>query len=116
MPKLSRFRKNLLAFLLAAALVPLACRELVMLMVRANGNYGTQDTFRRSSRKAFGKRFLHQLNCQSLEVREKFQSQGGAMSPACPEALSACRSTAASLAAPLEKRSFPTAFRIPLRI
>jgi len=70
MSKLNGFRKNLLVFGVVAMVLPMACRELVMVMIRPNGNSGFHDTLRRSGRQCFGKRLLSQLNCQSLQAGE----------------------------------------------
>ena len=118
MSKLKGFHKNLLVFLVLAVLLPLACREMVMVMVRANGNYGAQGAIRRSTRQSFGKRFLHQLNCQSLPAVEKFTDfkPCSAFSPGFPLPVSALRVTADAAPAAWGRRVFPAAAPAPLRI
>lgn len=107
-----------MAFLVAAALLPLACRELAMVMVRANGNYGAQDTLRRSNRQAFGKRFLSQLNCQSLQAGNKFNNfkPCARLSPNSPFSVFAFRVTAQAAPASFGRTAFPSTVPIPLRI
>ena len=119
MPKISRFRKNLLAVLVAAALVPMACRNLALAMVHPNRpDSGPHDSLNHSGGRSFGKMFLHELNCQSLEDRERFpgQESGAGMAPACAKALFVRRETSPAVSPPFEKRLFPTTGPIPLRI
>jgi hypothetical protein len=117
MTKLRGFHKNLLVFLVGAVLLPLACREMVMVIVRANANYGVQGSIRRSSRQSFGKRFLSQLNCQSLQAGNKFTNfkPCASFSPSTPLSVSADRVTAKAAPAALGEGAFPAALT-PLRI
>jgi hypothetical protein len=118
MAKLTGFHKNLLVFLMLAVLLPMACRELVMVMARANRNYGTQDTLRRSSRRGFGKRFLSQLHCQSLQAGNKFTNfkLRAGFSSRTPLCVSADRVTAKAAPAAWGEGVFPAAVLTPLRI
>jgi|GEM_PF-4129302 len=117
MTKLKGLRKNLLVFLIAAVALPVACRELVMMMVRTNAQYGTQDSLHGSGRLCFGKRLLSQINCQSLQTREKTaKSKPCAFSFFSPMSVPVVRVTAKAVPSVLGEERFPSAGPIPLRI
>lgn len=117
MRKLNGFHKNLLLFLVVAVVIPMACRELAMVMVHANGNGGAHDTISRSGRQCFGKRLLSQLNCQSLagEKTAKLRPCSSHF-PSSPLPFSVARITAKAAPAALREGVFPTAALTPLRI
>ncbi len=118
MPKLNRFWKKLLPLLVTAALVPMACRDLVLVMIHADKADGSpQDSLNHSGSRTFGRMFLHQLNCQSLEFREKFSGDhGGSAAQPGMESLAFFPQTPRPLGAPYERRSFAPTTPIPLRI
>ncbi len=72
MVKLNHFRHNLLVLFLATALGPLIGRQLVMFIIPARAVYSNVDgSVSRSVKRSFSRLFLHQLNCQSLEIEPK---------------------------------------------
>ncbi len=118
MTKLTGFQKNLLVLIVLSVLPPLACRELVMVLIRSNAGYSTQDNLRQSNRQCFGKRFLSQLNNQSLQAGNKFTNfkPCTGFSPRTPLSLSAELVTAKAAPAAFGEGAFPAAVLTPLRI
>ncbi len=119
MLKLTRFRGNQLAYLVAAVLLSMACRQLVLGMVHVGGMGAiTRDSLHKTSRQYFGRQFLDALNCQSLQPGEKDTGHGPGTATVSPfEEAAFFRGMTAQTAPPdLEKRSFPPAAPTPLRI
>jgi hypothetical protein len=75
MLKFKHLRRNLLTFLMLAALCPMSLQRLVTIFVHAQGFYSNgEGSVSRSVRRSYGQSFLHQLNSQTLEsIRENLE-------------------------------------------
>jgi hypothetical protein len=105
--------------LLIATLFPLAGRQLVLLAVHASRVYINEEgSLSRSVRRTFGRSFLAQLNCQSLEPERKhlgLKTSVEASQPSVP-VLFFSGITAPSAPNLFEQKFFSSAGFTPLRI
>lgn len=119
MMKFCRIRKTLLPFLVVAALVPMACRGLVMVFSHAQG-FGANfsGSISRTTAKTFGRTFLHNLNSQSVEVGAKFSGDQPFLSRTTDtrEALSFVWIARQTVIVDFRNPSNPSAASLPLRI
>jgi len=118
MLKLNRLRGNLLVFLLMFALCPLVFRQLLTVFIQAEGCSGPEVSVSHSARRCYGKVFLHQLNCQTLEsVRENQEPKTEAgLLPKFPEIGFLCRLTAKTVSVVFAEKLSSSDGSIPLRI